>query len=229
VLKFAIQTNIPLIKMLNTKVKASSITNLTDARYFAAWEVEWLGFTLEVGNEFSVSSHLVNAIKAWVDGVKIVGEFGLATPSEIKIAAESMNLDAVQVGMFTSLNEVKALKGIPILKEIIVDRHTSKDSLEEILDAFEPYSEAFILNFDKNQINFDQVEKEEILSISALQALCKTYPIILSMNFNSNILVEILEKMNPLGINIRGGEEEKVGFKSFDELDEIFEAIEILV
>jgi phosphoribosylanthranilate isomerase len=101
--------------------------------------------------------------------------------------------------------------------------------LEEILDAFEPYSEAFILNFDKNQINFDQVEKEEILSISALQALCKTYPIILSMNFNSNILVEILEKMNPLGINIRGGEEEKVGFKSFDELDEIFEAIEILV
>ena len=42
-------------------------------------------------------------------------------------------------------------------------------------------------------------------------------------------MAEILEIPNLQGINVKGGEEEKVGVKSFDELDEIFEAIEILV
>jgi len=42
-------------------------------------------------------------------------------------------------------------------------------------------------------------------------------------------LSEILLLENLVGINVVGGEEEKVGVKSFDELDEIFEALEILI
>ena len=122
--------------MLKTKVKASSVTNLTDARYFAAFEVEWLGFNLESGSENSVSPQFVNAVKDWVDGVKIIGEFGLASPDEIKLAVQSMNLDEVQVGMFTSLNEVIELGEIPVLKEIIIDRETSENGLNEILKNF---------------------------------------------------------------------------------------------
>lgn len=215
--------------MLKTKVKASSVTNLTDARYFAAWEVDRLGFNLEPGSEDSVSPQFVNAVKDWVDGVKIVGEFGLASPDEIKLAVESMNLDGVQVGMFTSLNEVIKLGAIPVLKEIIIDNETSESGLTEILKNFAPHCEAFILNFDKNQIFLEDIKSKKILSVEILRSLCRDYPIILSLNLDANILSEILETINPLGINVLGGEEEKVGVKSFDELDEIFESIEILV
>ena len=215
--------------MLKTKVKASSITNLTDARYFAAWEVDWLGFDLEMGSETQVSQQLVHAIKDWVDGVKVVGEFGMTSSDEIKSAVEEMKLDAVQVGMFANLGEVKTLEGIPVLKEIIIDEGISENALEEILESFAPFCEAFILNFDKNRIDFEKIKSGEILSFSFLQNLSQKYPIILSLNLNSTILSEILEEIKPLGINVKGGEEEKVGFKSYDELDEIFESIEILV
>jgi len=35
----------------------------------------------------------------------------------------------------------------------------------------------------------------------------------------------MLAKLQPYGLSIKGGEEEKVGFKSFDEVDEIFEVL----
>lgn len=215
--------------MLKTKVKASSITNLTDARYFAAWEVEWLGFDLEMGSETQVSPQFVHAIKDWVEGVKVVGEFGMASADEIIMAAETMSLDMVQVSMFTSLNEVKEIKGIPVIKEIIVDNNISEATLEEILKSFAPHCHAFILNFDKNRIDYDDLKEGRVLSVSSLNNFCKQYPILVSLNFQPDSLAEFLEQIKPLGINVKGGEEEKVGFKSFDELDQIFESIEILV
>ena len=41
----------------------------------------------------------------------------------------------------------------------------------------------------------------------------------------SNIANDILSEQNLHGIILRGGEEEKVGFKSFDQLDEIFDVL----
>ena len=61
--------------MYNPQIKASQITNLTDARYFAAWGVEWLGFGLESGQDYFVTTAQMAAIKEWVEGPKMVGEF----------------------------------------------------------------------------------------------------------------------------------------------------------
>ena len=57
--------------MLKTKVKASSITNLTDARYFAAWGVNWLGFDLRQGSDTYVQPQLVHAIKGGLMVLKL--------------------------------------------------------------------------------------------------------------------------------------------------------------
>ena len=71
-------------KMLKTKILAGSITNLTDARYFAAWEVEWMGFNLNASEETFMPPAQVMAIKEWVEGPNILGEFGLHSAEEIK-------------------------------------------------------------------------------------------------------------------------------------------------
>jgi len=53
--------------MLTTTVKASSISNLTDARYFAAWHVDWLGFDLTANGLSVLSLPEVKEIKDWID------------------------------------------------------------------------------------------------------------------------------------------------------------------
>ncbi len=215
--------------MLKTKVKANSITNLTDARYFAAWEVEWLGFNLDTGTQTTVLPQFVNAVKEWVDGVKIVGEFGMQSGEEIHTAIEMMNLDAVQIGMFTGVNDIINLKDTPIIKEIVIDESLSEKALKEILNQFAPFCESFLLNFDKTGISWEDLKNSKYMDFNYLKGICLKYPILFSLDVNAENIEAILESLKPIGINLKGGEEEKIGFKSFDELDEIFEAIEILV
>ncbi|MCB0578414.1 MAG: N-(5'-phosphoribosyl)anthranilate isomerase [Phaeodactylibacter sp.] len=211
--------------MLKTKVKASSVTNLTDARYFAAWEIEWLGFNFDAGSGAYIQPQAMQAIKEWVDGVKIIGEFGLQPPEEILSAADLLELDGVQLGQFSGLDTLKALHDneAPILLEVVVEEAGRLKEATAGWPAMAPYVEAFLLNFDKNGIGWDSLTGPPL---EYLQGLCRDYPILISLDFNAETLEEALDILQPYGINVRGGAEEKVGFKSFDELDELFEALE---
>jgi phosphoribosylanthranilate isomerase len=213
--------------MLKTKVKASSITNLTDARYFAAWEVEWLGFNLDAGSDDYIEPKNMKAIKEWVDGVKVVGEFNLPDLETIKSAIEVLEIEQVQVGQFTDFNTLKPISELlPVIQEIVVEKGDSLDVLRPVFDQNADMVTLFILNFDKNGINWDFIQEN---LLEDLRALIAEYPILLSLNVNEDNIEAILEELNPIGISVKGGEEEKVGYKSYDELDEIFEKIEILV
>lgn len=212
--------------MLKTKVKASSVTNLTDARYFAAWEIEWLGFNFDTGSEAYIQPQVMKAIKEWVDGVKIVGEFSLQPAEEILDAADMLELEAVQLGMFTDTATLQQLHAseVPVLLEIIVEAPGALADAATRMKEQAPYVEAFLLNFDKNGIGWEDLGEE---ARGQLRNSCRDYRIILSMDLNARELEEALELLQPYGINVRGGTEERVGFKSFDELDELFEALEI--
>lgn len=214
--------------MLKTKVKASSITNLTDARYFAAWEVEWLGFDLNAGSADYIEPHLVKAIKEWVDGVKIVGEFELSSPDRINEMVEALGLDGAQLGMFTPLETFQELEfATTLFKEIVIETGTTLEDLKQQLVTFAPYVKAFLFNFDKNGITAANLQAETQLTKPELQTLCETYPILLSLHISPSELSNFLGTIKPFGLSVKGGAEEKVGFKSFDELDEVFEALEV--
>lgn len=215
--------------MLKTKIKASSITNLTDARYFAAWEVEWLGFNLESGNESFISPRTAKTIQEWVDGVKTVGEFGLPTEKEVRSALEFLDLDSIQLGMFADLSLVQSLADLTIFKEVVIDKETTPAFLENHLESFAPFCNYFLFNFDKNGVSWADLVAYFPNLKDCVENLGLKFPTLLSISANPNDLDEILENINIVGLNLKGGAEEKVGFKSFDDLDEIFEALEILV
>ena len=211
--------------MLKTKVKASSVTNLTDARYFAAWDIEWLGFNFDTGSETYIQPQAMQAIKEWVDGVKIVGEFSLQPAEDILKAADLLELEAVQLGMFADTTTLQKLhkEEVPVLLEIILETPGELANAASRMKAQAPFVEAFLLNFDKNGIGWAGLGEE---ARELLKNLCQDYRIILSMDFEAATLEQALELLQPYGINVHGGAEEKVGFKSFDELDELFEALE---
>ncbi|MBR9922393.1 MAG: hypothetical protein GYB31_16270 [Bacteroidetes bacterium] len=213
--------------MLQTKVKASSITNLTDARYFAAWEVDWLGFSLDENAPEYIGADMLLAIREWVDGVKIVGEFGMQALEDIRRQAEETELDAIQLGPFADSTTRMGLKDWFLIQEIVIDGNTSWSDLESQLEEMEGEAGLFLLNMDSNGIGRDQLQQGRPFSDLALKQLCERFPILLGMAWKPTEVPGILEDISPEGIYVRGGAEEKTGYKSFDDLDEVFELLEV--
>lgn len=203
--------------MLKTRIKASRIANLTDARYFAAREVEWLGFNLDPGTEGAVSPAHVMAFKEWVEGPKIVGEFGIQTATEIASITEALDLDAIQIGLFADAKAIHASISVPLIQEIIIEKGNWPNTLSDQVDIF-------LIDCMKNNVSWEELNDTER---QTLVDWCENHRVILSIDVASDQLIELLEELNPYGFNMQGDEEEKVGYKSFDELDELLDVLEI--
>lgn len=213
--------------MLKTKVLAAPITNLTDARYFAAQEVEWLGFELDSSSEDFIEPRAMSAIREWVDGVQIMGLFQLMEASEIREAIDQLVLDAVLLGMAMPIETAIQLQAaVPVFKEVVVEKTTTAAELAELLANWKPFVNGFVLNFTKNGINWAMINEGNPLSVSFLTKLCENFLIVLGIDSQLKMLNNILNLLHLYGFCVKGGTEEKVGYKSFDELDEIFELLE---
>lgn len=215
--------------MLTIKVKANSITHLTDARYFAAWEVEWLGFNLRPGEENSVSPAQVAAIREWVDGPRITGELGLSTAEDIRAAVSQLELDTVQIDMLMPTEVIEDIHELrPLLQEIVVEAYADPDDLEELMERHQGLVEAFILNFTKGGIRWSDLEAAgSPVDLERLNDWCDRFAVILDIPLEETAPEEVLRLLNPYGFAVSGGAEEKVGVKSFEELDGFFEALEL--
>ncbi|NNF21271.1 MAG: hypothetical protein HKN67_04970, partial [Saprospiraceae bacterium] len=60
--------------VIDRKLIAQNITNLTDARYFAAWGIEYLSFNLNSESPYYIPMEKVKEIRDWVEGPKILIE-----------------------------------------------------------------------------------------------------------------------------------------------------------
>jgi phosphoribosylanthranilate isomerase len=210
--------------MLKLKIKASQITNLTDARYFAAKEVEWLSFNFAERTDNYIEPMRARAMFDWVEVPHIIGEFDGFDADAVNFYAENWGLKAVQVG---ESSEIFNLKSEYIVKEIIIDSATTVHILRGMLLPYTGIVAAFQLNFELENITFSDVKSgKHPLSINDLSGLCAAFNVILAIDFKLDELDEILA-LQPFGLSLKGGEEERVGVKSFDELDEIFDRLEI--
>mgnify|MGYP001186325239 CR=1 FL=1 len=196
--------------MLQTKVKISKVNNLTDARYFAAMGADFLGFCCNTGTEMYCSPQRIKEITEWVEGPQFVLEFdGWQHESDIKSLLTSTSGHAVHFGAFATYS---GDFGVPVFKDFI---------LENVEDA------------DLNGVTFPVVRSEKKYTqlsekeINKLNTLTKSQNYFLDIGFEAEGLLEILDKIPVYGIILRGGEEEKVGVKSFEELDKIFEFLQI--
>ncbi len=213
--------------MLQVKVKANAVRNLTDARYFASKEVEWIGFPLQPGTEGSISPSTAKTFIEWIDGVKIVGEFEFPTAEEVLDVHRQVWFDAIQVGLFTGIEEMKKLWGLTLIREIAVEKNMSEPELLEYLSAFAEHCDYFLLNFEKGGLSWESVLKGEPFSVDFLKKITVQYPVILSLNFQAANILQAISTLQPAGIGLSGGAEERTGVKSFDELADIFDTLEL--
>ncbi len=215
--------------MLKKSVLASSIYNLTDARYFSAWEVEWIGFNLDKERPPFIDPLQLKAIIEWIEGPKIVGEFGGTDIDQITKLASELNISGIQINTFFPIDHLKKLKTLNkvLFQEIIIDPTTDLSDIENIIIQNSPYVDFFFFNLEANGWQWAEINTTHPAIVKWLNALSDSIKYYLSLKFKVNELDSIMNTLKPNGLSLSGGEEEMIGFKSFDELDEIFEELQI--
>jgi phosphoribosylanthranilate isomerase len=212
--------------MSKLTVKASEIANLTDARYFSAREVEWLGFSIDNNSENYLAPFQINAIREWISGPQIVVELGTLSGKEIITQViELLKPDAIQIGPFFDKDMLSAASSVAVIRELIPD---DLEQLEDYMfewSAWQTNISFFMLNLEKNGYSWQLLKNNE-KTLKTLKQLCNKYDVMLSLVFEPIELNEILLELKPFGLSFKGGEEEKTGMKSFEAIDEIFDLIE---
>jgi len=205
---------------LTTLIKASRVAHLTDARYFAAKEVDYLGFNLEEGTEGYLDPMYMKAIREWVQGPKIVGEFSRTPIRVVSEAAAFYGLDVVQVSARNYGPDLSELEGLEVILEIEVGQDGLLFS-KAALQALAAQVDVFLFNFSQAKVSKSTFYAEK----DFWQEVFVIRPSLLQADIPAVDWPEILETLGLAGLSIVGGEEEQVGVKSYDQIDDVFESL----
>ncbi|HNV97906.1 MAG TPA: hypothetical protein PKL06_00975 [Chitinophagales bacterium] len=83
--------------MMQNTIKAGSITHLTDARFFAAYNVDYIGFCFDPQSASYIAPDRASAIRGWVTGPKIVAEFAHQDADNLKNIVDYLQPDVIQI------------------------------------------------------------------------------------------------------------------------------------
>ncbi len=195
--------------MLKTKVKISKVNNLTDARYFAAMGVDYLGFCCNSGTEMYCTPSKIKEITEWVSGPQFVLEFdGWQHESDIINMLSTGIGHAVHFGAFATY---AATFEVPVFKDFILENLDESDFVGVDFP---------VIRSEKSYHQLSDNDESKIKDLAAQKR------IFLDIQFKAKDLWEVLQNLSVYGLILRGGDEEKIGVKSFEELDEIFEILQ---
>ncbi len=199
-------------------LKASTLTNLTDARYFAAKDIQFLGFNLEEGTPDFLEPAALKTIRDWVEGPAIVGEFSRSPASVVAEAARFFQLDAVQIRAGQCDADLAQLADCQVIYELPAGQNLTFGQLTDRAEQVKPFVKFFLLDLSGQAVLGET-------QLADLKNFCARFPTLLHGNFDAAYFQTLLETVCPAGLSLRGGEEESVGIKSFDALDEIFDLL----
>ena len=187
--------------MLKLKTIVTNIQNLTDARYFAAWGVDYLSFNIDESSSDYLELEKVKEIINWIEGPQIMA---LLSDNHIN---EDLYTFYKGVG-FDGFIVQSYQKGIniPFCKNLIIESSTIVD-LEAKSSVIYKTS---TLPSDNKELRFYNRRHDVFLDCP-----------ILTKDDVENVI-----DMGFGGLVLRGGVEEKVGYKSYDDMDMILEALE---
>lgn len=191
---------------------ARRIANLTDARYFAAKEVQWLFFNLEAGTPGYLDPVYMQAMREWVEGPLIGAEFEHTPAAVINEAVAFYRLDGVAVPVTT---DIDALNAAVILVKIALDH----PDIAAVMAQYAEKVTAWIIELPAGTSSWMEAAE-------TVQPMTELYQIALQYNASAEEVADVVSCVAPWGLGFAGGEEEAVGVKSFDELELIFDTLE---
>ncbi|RYD81020.1 MAG: hypothetical protein EOP53_07205 [Sphingobacteriales bacterium] len=206
---------------LKTNVKLGEITNLSDARFAAGRGAQFAGFNLTPNHEKYIAPENVQEIIGWLDGPKLVGEWNSGIAEIISDTAERLQLHYIQLN-FLDIDLGSKLQEWNIIQNLHIDQPV--EMLLKQIDAVQHFTHTFMLSFAEPEKQESFLAND--VNVQKLASLCSDYPVLLNFQFTEENLLPVLEKLNPFGINLKGDDEIKPGYKDFDELNNIIDLLE---
>ncbi len=194
---------------LKTLVKVGDVCNLSDARYCAGMGVELIGFNLDKSSTNYVSLETFTAITGWIEGVEFVAEFEKSSLEEILEMLEEYEVSFIQINTPSLVDELISAE---VSHKLILKLSTDTASFNQTIEAYSDKVSYFILESSDDKLPDLQVHGA---------------PILLESGVNAESLEHILSTLHPAGIALKGSPEIRPGYKNFDELADILEALEI--
>lgn len=206
---------------LKTKIKASNINNLSDARYFSTF-AEWIGFNFNPANPNALNISVAKELIGWLAGPRIVGEFDTADITLINEACTALKIDIIQVDKAVEYKKLSP-SITTIIQRVIVKDMASINKLPAQLDKIGKGVAYILLDFQTNKLTWENLQAY----IPVLQQLTKAYHILLHISCTPENVVNIVDTIQPFALNLSGGQELKIGLRAFDDIDPIIEQLEI--
>lgn len=181
------------------RIKAGNISHLTDARYFAAYGVQWLGFNFIKDQSNALQLEDAKTIKNWIAGPTIVAEFDKIEVDYIFEICHQLETNWIQIPGKSEL--------INLLSDY------------QIIQTFD--------HNDVSNTNNKDVFRFNMHSLNQVNDVLQTNPAaIFKVNDDMELTKNIILKTKLTSIEIQGAHESEVGLKSFDEINDLFDWLE---
>lgn len=196
-----------------TQIKAGGITSLTNARFFASFQVDWLGFNLDPLAEKPLSMAKMEDMKTWLVHDGLVGEFDNRGADEVLHLAGILGLQGVQIP-YSMPGRMFQEAGITVFRYLQIDA----GSLPLALDDRDT---DFLVLHIPGLTTADHAVQEQV------QRWCEDHSILLHLPADKQQVVPAWEKWHPAGIDIRIQDEIRPGVQEFDSMLDLLEALEV--
>ena len=186
-------------------VKVGSISNLSDARYCAGMGVDLLGFQVNKEGADYVSPEKFNEIKGWISGPSLALE---ASPITQDIFNELLSTYEFEF-LETDLPSALELNTGNIQLIIKLDENSTRD-----------------INQLNNINNIAYLIAPESL-INDLRGTNTNHKILVASTGKAENDIKLSSQESTAGLALKGSLESKPGFKDYDHLADVLEALEV--
>ena len=200
---------------LKTFVKVGNISNLSDARYCAGFGVNALGFNIEPANNEAISLQHVKEIIGWVAVENIVLECGQMLIEELREVIEESGINFIQIDYTSAIST--------LVDTSFIYRHliSNEDDVVALTK----------LSISGNNCKYVLIECDNTDLFAAIDSAIGrsklSIPLLKGYGIDTTNLNDTIAHDSPFfGIAIKGSEEEKPGYKEYDDLAEILESLE---
>ena len=188
---------------LKYPVLIRNVNNLSDARYCAGMGVKIIGFNFSPDHAASIEEAVYQGIRGWITGVEI------AVKTANLLDYKSLEPDYVLTEEEYSVNHGEI--DLPVIYAFDIN------NVPEIL----PPKGSYLLVYTSN------IEDKLKLHDNFIGHICKDFKVFLGFGFDENNIHEVHATFEPYGFALEGGHEIAPGLKTFEDLANILEVIEI--